>query len=151
MIKFWEEKSLDEMTKEEWESLCDRCGKCCLNKIQYEGNKHVIYTNVTCKLFDLKKCSCANYKNRKALVKDCIQLTPEEVKNNADLPSTCAYRLIHNRKPLKPWHHLISGSYDTVFKQESSILKNKITDETNVSDDDLDRHIVRWVEPDSLA
>lgn len=137
------------MTKEEWESLCDRCGKCCLNKIHYEGNKHVLYTDVSCKLFDPKKCTCSDYKNRKKIVKDCIKLTPEEIEKNSDLPSTCSYRLVHKKKPLKSWHHLISGSYDTVFEQKNSI-KDKIISETEVKDRDLDKHVIRWVKPDSL-
>jgi len=147
--KFWEEKTLEEMTEEEWESLCDRCGKCCLNKIHYEGNKHVIYTNVACKLFDPKKCSCSDYANRKAQVKDCIKLTPAKVRTNADLPSTCAYRLVHQKKPLYPWHHLVSGSPEDVLKQKDSI-KEKVLSERNIKDADLDRHVIDWVKPDSL-
>ena len=148
--RFWETKTLNEMTKEEWESLCDRCGKCCLNKIQYEGNKHVIYTNVACKLFDLNKCSCSNYPMRKKLVKDCIQLSPEVVKSNADLPSTCAYRLVYHKKPLPKEHHLISESTETIQDTKNSI-KGFITSETKVADKDLDKHIIRWVKPDSQA
>ena len=147
---FWEEKTLEEMTTEEWESLCDRCGKCCLNKIHYEGNKHVHYTNVVCKLFDSKKCSCLNYASRKKFIKDCIKLTPEKVREKDYLPSTCAYRLVLKKKPLEPWHHLISGSYDTVLKQKDSVL-GKVINEIHVDDRNLDEHVIKWIKPDSLT
>jgi uncharacterized cysteine cluster protein YcgN (CxxCxxCC family) len=27
----WLSKSLNEMNQQEWEAICDGCGKCCLN------------------------------------------------------------------------------------------------------------------------
>lgn len=147
--KFWETKALEEMSQEEWESLCDRCGKCCLNKIHYEGNRHVHYTKVACRLFNPKTCGCLNYPKRKKFVSQCIKLTPELVKKQDYLPSTCAYRLVLNGKPLKSWHHLISGSFEDVLKQPDS-LPGKIESELVVDEEDLDRHLISWVKPDSL-
>ena len=33
--RFWE-LPLPKLAPDEWEALCDGCGKCCLNKIEYE-------------------------------------------------------------------------------------------------------------------
>ncbi|GIT63912.1 MAG: hypothetical protein Ct9H300mP22_3120 [Gammaproteobacteria bacterium] len=36
--KFWE-LPLEELTAEEWELLCDGCGRCCLKKIPKTKNQ----------------------------------------------------------------------------------------------------------------
>ena len=143
---YWEYKNLDEMNKQEWEDLCDQCGKCCLNKIEYEGNHYVSYTNVVCKLFDNNTCACSDYSNRKKKVPDCIKLTPLLVKKLKDLPDTCAYRLIHKGEKLKPWHHLISGSRETIHEQVQSV-KDKTINESQIDIDDLDNYLIKWVKP----
>ena len=101
---FWETKSLSEMTAEEWESLCDRCGRCCLLKLEDEETGDVYYTSVACQLLDTNSCQCTDYSNRQAVVPECTVLTLKDVEQFHWLPETCAYRLIHENKQLFDWH-----------------------------------------------
>jgi uncharacterized protein len=139
MSRFWEEKPLDRMNRAEWESLCDGCGKCCLHKLEDEETGAVFPTNVACRLLDRKNGLCRDYKNRRTFVPDCVQLTPAKVADLDWLPSTCAYRLVAEGKPLYEWHYLISGSRETVHQAGVS------TRGWTVSEDDageLEFHIV---------
>ncbi len=49
---FWRAKKMSEMTAKEWESLCDGCGRCCLNKLTDVDTAETVYTDVGCKLLD---------------------------------------------------------------------------------------------------
>ena len=118
--KFWE-KPLWELSRAEWEALCDGCGKCCLHKIEDADTGRIYGTNVACKLLDRHSCRCSNYKERKAFVPDCVRLTAGEVGRLAWLPSTCAYRLRSEGKPLPDWHYLVSGSRETVHEAGISV------------------------------
>lgn len=119
-MNFWE-KPLSELTREEWEALCDGCGKCCLHKVEEELTGQIFGTNVACKLLDRHTCRCTNYGNRKRFVPDCVRLTPEKAATLPWLPSTCAYRLRAEGKPLYPWHYLISGDRETVHEAGMSV------------------------------
>lgn len=123
---FWKTKTLDEMTPEEWESLCDGCGKCCLSKLEDEDTAEIYWTSVGCRLFDAETCRCGDYANRLARVPDCVGLTPETVRRLAWLPSTCAYRLVGQGRDLYPWHPLRSGSPASVHEAGASV-RGKIT------------------------
>ena len=112
---FWREKALAEMSTAEWESLCDGCGKCCLHKIR-EANGDLKMTNVACRLLDTTSCRCSNYTRRKALVPDCVVLTPASVAKIDWLPETCAYRLLKNGEDLPDWHPLITGDPASVHR-----------------------------------
>jgi uncharacterized cysteine cluster protein YcgN (CxxCxxCC family) len=117
---FWRAKSLSAMTRAEWESLCDGCGQCCLHKLR-EADGTLRKTRVSCRLLDRTSCKCGNYPRRKALVPDCVVLTPEAVATIAWLPETCAYRLVHQGQDLPAWHPLVSGDPESVHKAGISV------------------------------
>ncbi|TKT80439.1 YcgN family cysteine cluster protein [Aquamicrobium sp. LC103] len=129
---FWKTKTLEEMSAAEWESLCDGCGKCCLAKLEDEDTGEIHWTSVGCRLFDAGTCRCKDYANRQAKVSDCIRLTPQTVRTISWLPESCAYRLVAEGRDLYWWHHLISGSRDTVHEAGVSV-RGRVT----VSEDDL--------------
>src|SRR6188768_2700694 len=91
---FWRRKALGEMTRAEWESLCDGCGRCCLHKLRDEETGELGWTNVACRLLDTQTCRCTDYANRKARVPDCVKLTPKRLAQIDWLPPSCAYRLL---------------------------------------------------------
>jgi uncharacterized cysteine cluster protein YcgN (CxxCxxCC family) len=129
------------MTPEEWESLCDGCGKCCLHKIQYEDTGQLCYTNVACKLLDLKSCKCSRYDVRQRYVPDCVQLSPDNIAELAWMPSTCAYRLLAEGKELFDWHPLVSGDPDSVHRAGQSVLGKAVPERKAKH---LEHHIVEW-------
>jgi uncharacterized protein len=144
-IPFWQRKSLDEMTDSEWESLCDGCGRCCLNKLEEEGNDaDTYYTDVACRLLNGKTCRCRDYANRLDLVDDCVQLTPQSLKTINWLPPSCAYVLIAKGKDLYWWHPLVSGDAETVHAAGVSVRGRISGTEETVPDEDLEDHIVSW-------
>jgi uncharacterized cysteine cluster protein YcgN (CxxCxxCC family) len=104
---FWKTKALHDMSRAEWESLCDGCGRCCMNKLEDEDTGKFIYTKAACHLLDLNTCQCSDYKNRAKRVDDCVTLTPEVIDGLGWLPSTCAYRLLDEGQSLPWWHPLV--------------------------------------------
>ncbi len=139
---FWNTKSLAELSKTEWESLCDNCAKCCLNKLEDSTTREVFYTNVHCYLLDLEECRCSRYLERSTLVPECITLTVKDLADPYWLPSTCAYRRLAEGKDLPDWHPLITGSQDTVIQSGNAICGRTIC-ETQA--DDLEQHLITWV------
>tara|TARA_R110002074_G_scaffold365471_1_gene539213 strand:- start:70 stop:513 length:444 start_codon:yes stop_codon:yes gene_type:complete len=139
--KFWE-KPLESLDREEWEALCDGCGKCCLLKLEDEETGEFAYTRVACRLFDSATCRCGNYPLRRQLVKGCVILTPETLEQNKHwMPATCAYRLRAEGKPLYDWHPLLSGDANSVHVAGVS-MKNRTLTEYDVDPDELDAHII---------
>ena len=143
-LPFWKRKTLAQMTKQEWESLCDGCGMCCVNKLEYEGTGELAQTDTCCKLLDPRTARCRDYKNRKKIVPDCIQLTPSVVAKMDWLPKTCAYRLVHFKQDLYWWHPLVSGDPEMVHAAGVSVRGRVQASELDVPDHELEDHIVSW-------
>lgn len=140
--RFWETVPLKDMTPPEWEALCDGCGKCCLNKIEFEDTGEVAFTRVACRLLDGDSCRCSNYENRRQFVPDCVQLSPATLHKIAYwMPRTCAYRLLHEGKPLHDWHPLISGSPETVHDAGVS-ARGWTVPEFEVAEEDWEDYII---------
>lgn len=140
---FWKRKTLAELSRDEWESLCDGCGKCCLVKLQDPDTDEIAYTDVACKLLDGSTCRCTDYPNRKKRVPDCVVLSPAVVADLSWMPSTCAYRLIKEGKDLAWWHPLVSGDPNTVHEAGMSV-RGRVVSEALVEDAELPEHVVDW-------
>ena len=135
---FWE-KPLETLDRGEWEALCDGCGKCCLHKIEDDVTGEVHPTNVACRLLDRETCRCSSYRTRRAFVPDCIRLTAGNVERYQWLPSTCAYRLRAEGKPLPEWHPLRTGDPESVHRAGMSV-RGWTVSETDAGD--LEHHMV---------
>ncbi|MCC6717460.1 MAG: YcgN family cysteine cluster protein [Acetobacteraceae bacterium] len=138
---FWQTKTLEEMSREEWESLCDGCGRCCLHKLRYDETDELGFTNVACRLLDHDTCRCTKYETRHRYVPDCVTLTPAEVRTIDWLPPSCAYRLVARGKPLAWWHPLVSGSAETVHQAGISV-RGRTVGERDAGP--LEHHLVEW-------
>lgn len=138
---FWETKPLDAMTRAEWESLCDGCGRCCLHKLRDDATEDLAFTDVACRLLDRATARCADYANRRKHVPDCVRLTPARLASIDWLPPTCAYRLLAEGQTLRWWHPLVSGDPETVVAAGVSV-RGKVIAERDAGP--LPDHVVRW-------
>ncbi|WP_374408498.1 YcgN family cysteine cluster protein [Pelagerythrobacter sp.] len=138
--RFWE-LPLADLSREEWEALCDGCGRCCLHKIEDADTGEIADTNVACKLLDTQTACCSDYRHRKAYVPDCLRLTLKIVGEVEWLPETCAYRRRAAGQPLPDWHYLLSGDRDAVKRAGVSVA-GRVIGETEAGP--LEHHIVEW-------
>ncbi len=145
MERFWEQKSLAEMSDAEWESLCDGCARCCLHKLEDADTGEVYYTGVRCRYLVEESCRCSDYPRRSELMSNCIDLKRHDVAALHWLPATCAYRLLSEGKPLYDWHPLVSGRPESVHEAGISIRGRAVSDEF-VHPDGYEEHIIHWVE-----
>jgi uncharacterized protein len=142
---FWKRKTLEEMTRQEWESLCDGCARCCLYKLEDEDTGEIYYTNVVCRLLDTHRCRCTAYEERSRLMPTCLVLDADRVKQLQWMPKTCAYRLVAEGKDLEAWHPLVSGDPESVHKAGISVRKRTVA-EKDIDMDYLEDYIVDGLE-----
>ena len=142
---WWDEKALCDMSETEWEALCDRCGKCCLVKLQDDEDESALYyTNVSCKLLDGQSCLCRDYRQRFEEVPDCLSLSLETLPSIVSwLPQSCAYRRLYEGRALADWHPLIAGGREPMDSLGLS-CKGRVINEEAVSLEDLPDHVASW-------
>ncbi len=143
MKQYWEHKTLDEMTIDEWEGLCDGCGRCCLHKLQDVETSELHYTCVACRLLDTTSCRCMAYRSRAELVPDCMVLRRDGRETMRLLPPTCAYRRLAEGRGLALWHPLVSGSPETVHSAGISV-RSRALPEDQVPEEALADYLVAW-------
>lgn len=131
------------MNKNEWESLCDGCGKCCMIKLEDADSGKIHYTDVGCKLLDCDSCRCQHYIDRKSLVPDCVILKADNLDELHWMPKTCAYRLLNEGQELPNWHPLVTGIANSTNLSGNSVA-GQVVSEANVSEADIPKHIREW-------
>jgi uncharacterized cysteine cluster protein YcgN (CxxCxxCC family) len=139
---FWKALPLSEMNREQWESLCDGCAKCCLQKFEDEDTREIYFTNIVCDLLDLENCRCTDYSERSNLVPACVTLSMADLQEPYWLPSTCAYRLLAEGQDLPRWHPLVSGNQSTVETSGNSII-GRVVRESDA--DEWEFHLIDWI------
>ena len=120
------------LTTQEWEDLCDGCGRCCLVKLEDEDTGDLHYTNVACRYLDIDACRCTDYDNRNSINPRCMVLSPKNLDVLPLMPHTCAYRLVHEGRELDTGPDELSVS-------------GQVVSEEYIHDDQLPEHIIEWV------
>lgn len=140
---FWKRFPLAELPLDEWEALCDGCGRCCMLKLEDEETGRIAYTNIACRLFDDATCRCGNYPLRQQLVRTCVKVQPDNLDEILEwMPLTCAYRMINDGRPLEDWHPLISGDPTSVDEVGIS-MRGKTVAEFDVEEDEWLDHTIK--------
>lgn len=144
---FWVDLSLGELTDEEWEALCDGCGRCCLNKLQDEDTGDVFYTSLACQKLDMESGGCGSYANRFNEVPACmnVQALFKSDPSLSSMPTSCAYRLRAAGKGLATWHPLRGGGTDDMDAAGISV-SGRVLPEQFVHESDWENHIIDWIE-----
>ena len=144
-MAFWESKQLSEMSEPEWESLCDGCGLCCLHKLEDVETSQVEFTCIKCRYLNQER-RCGVYKNRVEFVEDCLNIRDLDPEYYRGLPESCAYRRMHEQRPLPKWHPLVAGSSQLMEEGGYAVGEWAISDSIARPDSDF---IIRLVSSDS--
>ena len=154
---FWQNKTLAEMNREEWESICDGCGKCCLHKFidddeaqeaaptdVIKDGEQIHYTNIVCGLLNTKTCTCTRYAERTKLVPDCVKLTKDNLDDIFFMPPSCSYRRLHEGRGLPSWHPLLNKGKKSAMHQAGMSVRGKTVYDHDVDLDNFEDYIALW-------
>lgn len=154
--QFWQTKSLSEMNEQEWEAICDGCGKCCLHTFidseqeDFESTdvlrdgEEIIYTSIVCRYLDTKKCFCTEYENRTSLVPSCVKLTKDNIDSIFFMPPSCSYRRLHEGRGLASWHPLLNKGSKAVMHRMGISVKGRVLKDNQIDMDLFEDYIADW-------
>ena len=154
---FWQSKTLAQMNSDEWEAICDGCGKCCLHKFIDDDNaeeavptdvmregEHIHYTNIVCGLLNTKTCTCTRYAERTKLVPDCVKLTKDNLDDIFFMPPSCSYRRLHEGRGLPSWHPLLNKGKKSAMHQAGMSVRGKTVYDHDVDLNNFEDYIAIW-------
>ncbi|GAB54704.1 hypothetical protein GPUN_0560 [Glaciecola punicea ACAM 611] len=155
---FWRDTPLSEMSRPQWEAICDGCARCCLHKFiddealeqefaptdHINQDEEILYTNIACYLLNDKTCACTQYEKRGELVPDCVTLTKDNLADVFFMPPSCSYRRLQEGKGLAHWHPLLNKGKKTKMHQLGITVRNRVVSEANVDMDKFEDYIVTW-------
>ena len=158
---FWQTTSLEQMSNEQWESICDGCGKCCLHSFidsdeesfestdQLREGESLIYSSLVCQYIDEHTCGCTRYLERQTLVPSCVKLTKENLKDIFFMPNSCSYRRLYEGRGLASWHPLLNGGSKHKMHEVGISVKGRTTKDNTVNiEEDFEEYIATWPEYD---
>lgn len=159
-IPFWQSKTLAQMSRSEWESLCDGCAKCCLNKFiddedtneqtelqptdHLKEGEEILYSNIACYLLNEKTCQCSQYDKRTTLVPDCVQLTQANLADVFFMPPSCTYRRLQEGRGMPSWHPLLHKGKKSAMHKAGMSVRGKIIKDDDIALEDFEDYIVSW-------
>lgn len=157
MNKFWQEKPLEQMNEQEWESLCDGCAKCCLHKFIDDENvtqvqstdyiqqdEKIHYTNIACALLNTKTCACTKYQQRTKLVPECVKLTKANLQDIFFMPNSCSYRRLYEGRGLPSWHPLLNNGKKSAMHKAGMSVRGKTVPDKDVDFELFEDYIAIW-------
>lgn len=139
--RFWERLALEDMSEAQWESLCDGCGKCCLQKLEDDETGDIYYTSVACRYLGAG-CECTVYDRRQEKEPGCLDLKPADLPRLPWLPSSCAYRRLYEGRGLPDWHPLITGDRASARRSGQSVQGWPLSSDATVPEADWEDHIL---------